>query len=32
MTQTREGARKAVNTIKERDPDFYRKIGAKRWT
>ena len=29
MTGTREGARKVANTIKEHDPDFYRKIGAK---
>lgn len=29
MTQTKEGARKAAKTIKQFDPDFYRKIGAK---
>ena len=29
MTQTREGAAKAAKTIKQFDPDFYRKIGAK---
>lgn len=27
MAGTREGVLKAVKTVKERDPDFYRRIG-----
>lgn len=29
MPGTKEGARKAAETHLKRDPDFYRKIGAK---
>ena len=28
MVQTKEGAKKAANNIKAKDPDFYRRIGA----
>lgn len=31
MSGNSEGSKKAVATILARDPDFYKKIGAKSW-